>query len=191
MRKIPRTFLVAFAAAGLLLLLHTWWPQLLGLAWGYSFVIFYVGGFAALMLVVGWDLFRPRRITRTGIVVRGIILASAVLLLALCALPAFREVIVALVSLASVLIFAGGLLLLVGSVLWSCFRDYFDICRRRSVPAAPREWQVLESEQLPVSDAVANERAKDRFANSHELQITCVPRTSHYGLAARPLRMDE
>lgn len=191
MRTIPRTFLVAFAVTGLLLALHTWWPQLFALAWGFSFALFYVGGFAALMLVVGWDLFRPRRITRTGIVVRGVILALVALVLGLCLIPSFRDVIVIVASIAGTLIFAGALFLLIGSVLWSCFRDYLDLLGRRPEPTAPQEWHLLEDGQAPATDSAASERAKERFAHSFELKITCVPRTSHYGLAARPLRMDE
>lgn len=189
--KIPRTFLITFAGAALVLLIHTAWPQLFGLAWAYSFMIFYVAAFAALILVVGADLGRPRKITRTGVIIRVAIASLVAIVLALSLVPAFQGLIVVVISIASILIFAGGLCLLVGSVLWSCFRDYVEICFRRPAPKAPREWHLLEAEQLPAPDAAANERAKERFAHSYAVDVVCRPRAGAMGLISQPLKMDE
>jgi MFS family permease len=179
--KFPRTFVATFAIAGLLLFVHVWLPWALGIVVGLGIMALFLGGFAALAITVMADFTGRRRLRIAGLACIGFLVAIAALGWALEILPYIWNGIAALLLFLAVLLL-GGLL------IWQCASDYLGMLQRRRPPAAPVDWHTLESGELPATDG---QHGKERFKQSYELQITCVPRASHHGLSSQPLRMDE
>jgi hypothetical protein len=188
--KLPRTFFVTFGIAMVSLLISALWPSAFALAWAYSFGLMYVGGFAALMIVVAIDLSRSRKalgprtllgrlrlITSGQVITLGVIGAILFLTFRYDIFPFFWNVVAAAVL---------GLCL-----AWRFLSDYGEIFHSRPMPAGPTGWQALEAGRIPQATLADIERSKVHLSKSCEVHGQCIPRTSHYGLISLPLKLDE
>ena len=179
--KFPRTFLLAFVAASLLLFTCTWLPRFLEFAVMIGIIAFFFGGFAALAVQVGSEFTGRRNMKIAGLAFVGFILFVAALGWTFDILPyIWNGIAVMLLGLA--------VLLLGGCLAWQCGRDYVGMFLRRKPLAGPANWQVLEAGELPPTDG---QKAKDRFRNSYGIKIVAKPRLGALGATTQPLSMDE
>ncbi len=76
-------------------------------------------------------------------------------------------------------------------IVSSFFRDYLDLLLNRKTPAPPPDWSALERGDISHASHAEIEQGKVHLSKSCEVHGECIPRTSHYGLIAKPLRREE
>jgi hypothetical protein len=182
--KLPKPFLVAFLATAILLLACAWFPRLPEIGVMIGMMAFFLGGFAALAIQVGMEFARPRQLKIASFVFVGFILSIAALGWTFNIFPYIWNG-------AAVLLLSLAVLVLGACVAWQCGCDYLGAFREPKAPASPLDWTALEKGLIPRTSDEKIDRQKDHFSHSYEVHGFCIPRTSHYGLIGRPLRMDE
>ncbi len=182
--RFPRTFLLAFVAASLLMLACAWLPKFAEIAVMIGISAFFFGGFAALAIQVGME-FAGRRILKiAGVVFVGFILSIAAIGWTFNIFPyIWNGVAVLLLGLA--------VMLLAACLFWRFVRDYLEMFLPRKLPVTPANWHSLEEGELPATGVETSAQARQRFAHSYGVNITCTPRAGPMGLISHPLRMDE
>jgi hypothetical protein len=76
-------------------------------------------------------------------------------------------------------------------IVWWWLEDFISFFVRRKDPASPPDWSALLKGEIPQASDAKIEREKTHLSKSCEVHGECIPRTSHYGLIARPLRREE
>ena len=174
--KSINAFLIAFGTTLLLLFAHAWSTGVLGYVWIAAVTITFLGGFVWLFFHVVLELLSQFKGAR----------AKAFALVSLLALFALTVVLSGFYAWTFILAFV-----LFCGIAWRGLQDFRDLCRPHSSQQGPANWQRLERGEIPVASDAQRQRAKERFAHSCELHITCTPRISDLGLSSHPLRMDE
>lgn len=175
--RLAKTIVLGFSATLLLLLAHAWSPLLITYVWMTGVYVLLFGGWVWLVVTIGGEFFRDRRLKLASIVFPAIF--GSILLLTWW------------FDIFPYAWYAWASLLLVGCVAWRCLCDYGELFRRRPKAAAPQNWHALEQGQIPASSADARQHAKAHFARSYDVKITCRPRAGPMGLINQPLEMDE
>jgi hypothetical protein len=175
--KSAKTLLLAFSATLLLLLAHAWSAEVLAQVWIAGVCLLVVGSWVSLVVSVSGELYRDRRWQLSQLLFPAIVLTVVGLTWWFNIFPYAWNALVTV--------------LLAGCVAWRGFRDYAELFRRRTKAVGPADWHSLEQARLPASSAGARRHAKEHFARSYDVNVTCTPRCGALGLASHPLRMDE